>query len=72
MRTYIKITTTRLFTPSAYLKFINNPSNRSAIKNVKFIPPKLGSSDFGKVYVEFKYLPTCLQTKINYKTPNLF
>jgi hypothetical protein len=65
MRTYIKFTTSRLFTPAAYLKFIKNPSNKRAIESVKIIPPVLGSSDFGKIYVEFKYLPTSLLPKIN-------
>lgn len=64
MHNFYKHIHTRLFTPSAYLKFISNPANKSAIKNVKMIPPKLGSDDFGKIYVEFKYLPDSLLPKI--------
>jgi len=64
MFNFYKSIHTRLFTPSAYLKFINNPANKRAIKEVKIIPPKLGSDDFGKIHVEFKYLPDSLLPKI--------
>jgi len=45
----------RIFSPAGYLKFIKDEANKNSIARVKFIPPKLGSSGFGKVYVELKY-----------------
>ena len=45
----------RIFTPEGYLKFIKDGSNRDSIGKVKILPPKIGSSGFGKIYVELKY-----------------
>ncbi|OQP67178.1 hypothetical protein A3860_02115 [Niastella vici] len=46
---------THIFSPAGYLKFIKEQANRDSIEKVKIIPPKLGSSGFGKIYVELKY-----------------
>jgi hypothetical protein len=57
---------TRIFTPAAYLKFISNSENKNAIEKVEFIPPKLGSSGFGRIYVELKYIPESLRANNKY------
>ena len=66
MRNIYKYVHTRIFSPAAYLKFISNPANKRAIQNVKFIPPKLGSSNFGKIYVEYKYLTDSLLAPLGF------
>jgi hypothetical protein len=53
----------RIFTPAGYLKFISNNTNKDSILKVKFIPPKLGSSGFGKIYTELKYEPEYFSPK---------
>lgn len=45
----------QLLTPGQFLRVLK--TNRGAIKRTKFIAPKLGSSGFGKIYVEYNYVP---------------
>lgn len=60
MRTSIKIpsvdgTFHEILSPSQYLSLVK--TDRIAIKTFKFIPPRIGSRHFGKVYVEYYYTP---------------
>jgi hypothetical protein len=43
-------------TPRDFLILLKR--NRGSIKKTRFIAPKLGSSSFGKILVEYNYEPT--------------
>lgn len=47
----------RILTAAEYLQFIKSSKNREAISKVRIIPPKLGTSDWGKIYIELDYEP---------------
>lgn len=66
MHTFYRNKLVRIFTPAGYLKFINDSSNRDSILKVKFLPPKLGSSGFGKIYTELKYASKYFRSKTKY------
>lgn len=45
----------QILSPSQFLSLVK--TDRIAIKTSKFIPPRIGSRDFGKVYAEYYYIP---------------
>ena len=55
----------RIFSAAEYLKFIKSSANRDAVSKVRIIPPTLGTSDWGGIYVEFDYEPESFRTRSN-------
>jgi hypothetical protein len=45
----------QILSPSQFLSLVK--TDRNAIKTSKVIPPRIGSRHFGKVYVEYYYIP---------------
>ena len=66
MHTFYRNKLVRIFSPAGYLKFIKDSSNRDSIVKVKFLPPKLGSSGFGKIYTELKYASKQFRSKTQF------
>jgi hypothetical protein len=50
----------QLLTPTAFLRLLK--TNREAIRTSHFIAPKIGSRGFGKIFVEYNYVPTKSKT----------
>jgi hypothetical protein len=57
MKTFIQI-----LTPKAFLRLVRS-GNKNAIKRTKFIAPKLGSNNLGKICVQYNYAPTTRKKK---------
>lgn len=45
----------QILSPEDFLRLLKE--DRDSIKDSKFIPPKLGTTSLGKVYVEYYYVP---------------
>jgi hypothetical protein len=56
----IETTLHQFLTPAQFLRIVR--TDKKAIKKSEFIPPKIGSRDFGKVYVEYYYVPGTART----------
>lgn len=56
---YIKSTDSSLQQIVSPRKFLQiSKTNKHAIKNAFFIPPRIGSKGFGKFLIEYYYVPT--------------
>ncbi len=53
MEKLIAMRTQRL-SSAEYIEKVKTATNRNNIKNVRFVPPVLGSNDFGSFEVEYK------------------
>lgn len=56
----------RILSPKEFLQVLKN--RRDSIKTTRFIPPRLGTNDLGKIYVEYHYVPKSKTSKTKQRT----